>query len=325
MILDKLASRNISLIILLIIALAIVLLLRNRTPFGKDQASFASVPQKEITRIELSGEDQKLSLEKKGDTWMVNGRNEARRSAISFIERILTEIKIKSPVSPDLFQQEVASKHIDPVRVRVFENSKLLSSFLVYKTGSNIYGNFMKIKEKSKPFIVFVPGYEGDIGSGFTMNELFWLPYTVFNLLPSEISFVSFENVADPSSSFIIDGRNNVYTLSYGNTTRLGWDSSRVSRYISYFTLIPFESWALDLSQAEADSIKSESPLCRITVKKSDGTNILLTLWEKTNWETGEKDSDRLWGMTNLRDEIFIMRYYDIDPLLKKRSYFYAQ
>ncbi len=83
---------------------------------------------------------------------------------------------------------KLVSKKVKPVRVRVFENNKLLASFLVYKTGSNMYGNIMKIKEKSKPFIVYVPGYEGDIGSGFTMNELFWLPYTIFNLLPSEIS-----------------------------------------------------------------------------------------------------------------------------------------
>lgn len=302
-----------------------VLLFRNRTPFGEDQTSFSSVSQKEITRIELSGEGEKLSLEKKGDIWIVNGRNEARRSAIAFIERILTEIKIKSPVSSELFQQEIVSKNINPVRVRAFDKNKLLAAFLVYKTRSNIYGNIMKIKEKSKPFIVCVPGYEGDIGSGFTMNELFWLPYMVFNLLPSEIQSVTFENIDDPSSSFTINNKNNIYTLSDGNTNLSGWDSSRVRRYISYFTLIPFENWAFNLSQAEADIIESTGPMCRITVKKSDGTSILLTLWEKTNRETGEKDSDRLWGKTDSRDDLFILRYFDIDPLLKKRSYFYTQ
>jgi hypothetical protein len=322
---DKLIPRNISLTILLIIVLVMVQLFRNRTPFGKDQTSFSAASQKEITRIELSGKGDKLTLEKKGDVWIVNGRNEARRSAISFIERILREIKIKSPVSPELFQHEVVSKEIYPVRVRVFDNNKLLTSFMVYKTRSNIYGNIMKTKEKSKPFIVCVPGYEGDIGSAFTLNELYWHPYMVFNLLPSEIQSVSFDNVADPSSSFTITGRNNVYTLSDGNTSLSGWDSSRIRRYISYFTLIPFESWALDLPKHQADSIQSTSPLYRINVRKSDGTGIMLSLWEKMDDETGEKDSDRLWGKTDSGNVLFIMRYFDIDPLLKKRSYFYVQ
>jgi hypothetical protein len=305
--------------------LSIVLVFHGRKPFGKDQTSFASVPDKEITRIELSGEGRKLTLEKNGELWLVNGEKEARRSAVAFIERILTGMKIKSPVTPELFQQEVTDRRIYPVRVRVYENRKMLSSFLVFKTGSNIYGNIMKISEKSKPFIVYVPGYEGDIGSGFTVNELFWTPYSIFNLLPSEILDVTFENVAEPASSFTISGKNNLYTLSDGNSSLTGWDTARVRRYISYFAMIPFESWALDLSRPETDSIQSSTPLCRIKVKKPDGTLSVLTLWEKTSAETGQKDSDRLWGKTDSGNTLFIVRYFDIDPLLKKRSYFFVQ
>jgi hypothetical protein len=38
-----------------------------------------------------------------------------------------------------------------------------------------------------------------------------------------------------------------------------------------------------------------------------------------------KKDSDRLWAKTDEKDDLFIMRYFDIDPLLKKKSYFFAQ
>jgi hypothetical protein len=323
--LDKLVSRNISLTVLLIAVLIIVILFRTRTPFGKDNASFTSIPNKEITRIEFSKKGEKLVLEKKENTWMVNGRSEARRNGIAFIERILTEIKIKSPVSPDLFEEQIIKKNIEPVKVRVFEKKRLLNSFLVYKTGSNLYGNIMKITDKSKPFITYIPGYEGDIGSGFTLNELFWVPYTVFNLLPSEIYSVEFENMSDPSSSFTITVKNNLYSLSYANNNLSGWDSSRVKRYISYFTLVPFESWAPGLSAEESAKIKSGNPVFRISVRKSDSTERVLTLWEKTNRESGEKDSDRLWGKTGEREDLFILRYFDVDPLLKKRSYFFTE
>ncbi len=275
--------------------------------------------------IELTSDREKLTLEKKEDLWLVNGKKEARRSAVAFIERILTEMKIKSPVAPELFLQEITERKIDPVRVQVYENRKLLSSFLVFKTGSNVYGNIMKINERSKPFIVHVPGYEADIGSGFTVNELFWIPYTIFNLLPSDILGVTFENLAEPSSSFTINRKNNLYTLSDGNTSLTGWDTSRVQRYISYFAMIPFESWALDLSRPEADSIQSSTPLYRIKVRKTDGISSVLTLWERTSTETGKKDSDRLWGKTDNSNTLFIVRYFDIDPLVKKRSYFFGQ
>jgi hypothetical protein len=77
------------------------------------------------------------------------------------------------------------------------------------------------------------------------------------------------------------------------------------------------------------DSLKnkiiSQDPLYRITVKKTDGGDIILTMWERFNTETGEKDSDRLFGKRADRDELFIIRYFDIDPLLKKRAYFYVE
>ncbi len=192
---------------------------------------------------------------------------------------------------------EIKGKNILPVKVKVFEKNRLLKSFLVFKTRSNAYGNIMKIKESSKPFIVYVPGYEGDIGSGFTTNDLFWQPYTVFNLLPSEITSVSFENLADTASSFTITNSHHHFFLSgAGNNPR--YDSSLVYRYISYFAWVPFESWAVDIGETEARLIEAQPPLYRITVITSSGSKKILTLWGMTTDKNGTKttDSDRVAG-----------------------------
>ena len=321
----NLNSKNILLAVLLILTVAVVMLLRNRSPFGRDQTSFSANAAVEITRIELSSDTAVLSLDRKGEKWFVNGMYEARSSEVSFITHIVTGMKIKSPVSPVLFDELVIQQNIRPVRIRVFENRKLLSSFLVYKTNSNIYGNIMKVRERAKPFIVHLPGFEGDIGSVFTTAELFWLPFTLFRFLPSEIASVDFENIADPQASFKIERSNGSFSLyGYGNLTQ-GWDSARVRRYISYFTLVPFENWALDIDEEERKKIIAGEPLCNITFAETKGGKIKLTLWEKKDPETGMKDTDRLWGKTDNREELFILRYFDIDPLLKKISYFFPE
>jgi hypothetical protein len=314
-----------SLLIAIAFILIIFLLFRNRLPFGGKNSSFGSDPQKEITRIEFSESGKKLLLEKKGENWIINGNTEARKSGILFIIRVLREMEIKSPVSPDLFSSEITDKGISPVKIRVFDERKLLKSFLVYKTRSNRYGNIMKIRERSKPFIVFVPGFDGDIGSAFTLNELFWQPYTVFNLLPSEIISVSLENFADPSSSFVITSQNRSFALSAGGKEITGWDSTLVTRYLSYFAWIPFEKWALEMSDQEKKIAGSRQPLYRISISTTAGKKLKLTLWEKIREEEGSvtRDSDRLLGKTQASDEFFIMRYFDIDPLLKKKSYFF--
>jgi uncharacterized protein YxeA len=314
-------------ILIILILILILIIIEVRTPFGKNNSSFASEPKDDITRVEFSQDNKKLTLEKKGDVWFVNGKSEARKSGVLFILRVLKEIKIKSPVSPELFRNEITAKNIMPVKVRVYEKNKNLKTFLVYKTASNTYGNMMKIRDGSKPFIVYVPGYEGDIGSGFTLNELFWQPYTVFNLLPSEIASVQLENLSDTSSSFSIIDRNHHYFLSRDAANRTGWDSSLVVRYISYFAWVPFESWDLNSGESDQKSIESQPPLYRFTVLTTKGKKTILTLWAMKTLKDGkpETDSDRLLGKTDDRNGLFIMRYFDIDPLIKKRSYFYRK
>lgn len=313
------------LIVLLIILTLVLILLRTRSPFGRNNTSFATESEKEITKIDLSTGKQRIVLEKKGENWVINGNYETRKSGVLFIIRILKEMKIKSPVSSELFKTEISDKGIEPVKVKVYEKRRLIKSFLVYKTSSNSFGNIMKMREGSKPFIVYVPGNEGDIGSAFTLNELFWKPYTVFNFLPSEITSVSFENFADTASSFTLLTKNHKYILKGGNKNLAGWDTALVARYLTYFVRVPFESWALDMSKEEQRAVEAGRSLYKITVNTQEGKKIALTLWERMSENSKTPDSDRLLGKTEERDELFIMRYFDVDPILKKRSYFFPR
>jgi hypothetical protein len=315
------------LLIFIVLVTVLYFFFKSHTPFGKGNTSFAVDSKTEISRIEFYQGDKRLSLEKSGDRWIMNRKEETRKSAIAFILRTLKEMKIKSPVSTEIFENEIIKKKVDPIKVNIYERRKLVKSFFVYKTGSNIYGNIMKIKPSSKPFIVCIPGYEDNIGTHFILNELFWKPYLIFNLLPSRIESIRFENYSDTSSSFIINCVRSGYSLSDGKHFMAGWDTLKVKRYISYFTAISFESWAFDLTENEKENIGSALPLFRITVKPWDEPEVSLTIWEKWITVNGEKkdDTDRVWAKTNLQKGIFVMRYFDLDPILKKRSYFFTQ
>jgi hypothetical protein len=305
--------------------LLLLVIFSRRSPFGRGNSSFAIEPGKEVTAIEFSESGKTLTLQKKGSVWLINGKSETRKNGVNSLLMVLGEMKIKSPVSSELFENEIVSKNIKPVRIKVFKGWKVLRSFLVYKTRSNTYGNIMKINEGSKPFIVYVPGYDGDITSEFTAEELYWKPYKVFNFLPSELSSVRFENLPDTAASFSITVRNNLYELT-GNSNKLsGWDTNRVARYLSYFAWVPFESWAFETGKAEQSEIESRQPLYRLTVKTTGGKPIVLTLWERMKTVNNVKvpDSDRLFGKTPDTDKLFVMRYFDIDPLIKRRSYFF--
>ena len=217
---------------LVVIGLLIVIIMLRRAPFGNSNSSFFTDPSADITKIEFSEGNRQIYFVKENGNWLVNGKTDARKSGVLYIIRILQEIKIKSPVSPELFESEVTAKGLIPVKVKVYEKRKLLKSFLVYKSRSNIYGNIMKINQQSKPFIVYLPGYEGDIGSGFTVNDLFWQNYTLFNLMPSEILSVKMENLSDTASSFSIIKESSFHTF---RCTRREKRMGFCARYTIYF------------------------------------------------------------------------------------------
>jgi hypothetical protein len=314
-------------LISIVLLLLVVYFLKERSPFGGKNTSFAVDTENEITAIGFTDGRSTLHLEKRGDEWIVNKKFETRKSSILFILKILTEMQIKSPVTPEMFKKEIVENGITPVKVKVSGKGRIIKSFLVYKTASNKYGNIMKLRESSKPFIVSVPGNDVEIGSAFTLNELFWQPYTVFNLLPSEIYSVTVENMADTGASFRIKNENNQFSLYSHSEELTGWDTSRVIRYISYFTHVPFESWAFNLTTSEKEKIKKQKPLYKITVTGTGGDMTSLILWERSIDDNGvrKNDTDRLWAKKDDKDEIFIVKFTDIDPLLKKRSYFFTR
>jgi hypothetical protein len=313
-----------SLIIIICLVLLILPIVRQGA-FGKQDTGFAVPAGTEITRIEMTQGDEKVILSKGGAGWMVNGARETRKSAVSFLLQTITEMAIKSPVSDELFETEIIEKQIVPVRVKVWSGKRLANNFLVYKTESNIYGNIMKRGERNRPFIVSIPGYEGAIGSNFNMNELFWMPFTVFSYIPGNIASVKVEYPISTEESFVVNNPS-----LRGDDTAAGsnyntFDNARIKRYLSYFTWVPFESWAFDITEAAADSVIASEPLATITVTLSDGDTGRLTIWERTLHVDGRAtiDTDRAWGRRD-NGKLFVVRYFDIDPLLRRKSYFFG-
>lgn len=316
-----------TLFLILIILAAAVYLLKDRSPFGKNNTSFSVTDGKNITRVEFLQGEKELTLEKADDDWMVNRTMIARKSAVAFLIKTLETVEIKSPVSAAIFRNEIIDKAVNPVKVSVFEKRRLVKSFFVFKTSSNIYGNISKLKPNSKPYITYVPGYEGDIGVAFNLNDLYWQPFTVFNYLPSMIQAVDLEYLSQPEASFRIESDGGRLVLADSSGKLSGWDTARIRRYLSYFTMVQFESWELDLSSEKADSIMKGKPLIRLAVTEQGGAKRVLTVWERMKYVngSGSTDTDRVWGKTDDKPHLFVMRYFDLDPILKRKSYFFGE
>ena len=313
--------------IIIVVLIVSLYLLRDRSPFGKSNSSFTVKEGTEITGIDLLKEDKKVSLRKHDNDWTLIDGREVRKQAVLMLERIVGSLEIKSPVTPESFDNDVVKKGIIPVRVNLRNGRRTVKSFWVYITDSNIYGNVMKVRVNSKPYIVYMPGFEGDIGKYFNPDPRFWQPFLIFSYLPSEIKSLDFRNMSDPSSSFRIENDNELISLSDNSGVLTGWDTTKVKRYLSYFTAVQFERWATELDPGKSDSIAGSRPIYIIGLQENNGSGRILSVWQKNESadDTGKIDTDRAWGKINNSGPMFLIRYFDLDPLIKRKSYFFEK
>ncbi|MEA1885764.1 MAG: hypothetical protein U9N72_00960 [Bacteroidota bacterium] len=311
-------------VILIVLTVVVLFFIGRHVPFGAGNSVFYVENVGRINRITISDTGRSVSLKLKSNGWYVNGENEARPQAIDFILRVLEDVRIKSPVSEKLYKEVLENENTREIEVKVFDNMKIIQSFYIYRNTEDEQPGIMRKRKKTKPFIVHIPGYEIDPSTCFLTDETYWLPFTVFELRPDQISEIHFKYFNKPDSSFYIeqDEREIRFSNEYYSNERI--DTLAIGRYISYFIYVPFEKWAYDISANEKDSITSSKPYFSLEVITDHSDTTKLFTWKKQIKEANniKEDTDRLWGSLNKGEDLFIIKYYDLDPLIKQPSYF---
>lgn len=319
-------KRSLIIILMTLVCLLVITLLivNNKGPFSRRHTSFSVKPGTEITRIKLAQGDVTVLLRKTRDGWTVNDKGEARAGAVNTLLKVLENIAVKSPVSDEAFTKEVTGKKTVPIIVKVRSGRKLAASYYVFRTDSNPYGNIMKRRHGSKAYIVSIPGLEAAVGPAFDMHELFWMPYVIFNQYPSDIERVEVIYPGREEDSFLLCNPAVTQHNDIPDNCISVADTVTVMRYLSYYTWIPFETWAFDLNNDETAAILGSVPLAVISLQ-AGGKTRSLKIWQRLITREGVNtvDMDRVWGSTGDSGIVFVARYFDLDPLLRRKGYFF--
>ncbi|MFO7754925.1 MAG: hypothetical protein R6V34_02970 [Bacteroidales bacterium] len=317
-------KRIITIIIILIAALALVLISR-KVPFGAENSVFHVENTERIYRIVISGDhNNETELIRRSDGWFLDEDIEARKAAVDLILKTIRDIRIKSPVSEQTFSHLVDSEDAERLEVRIYGKNRLIQSFHVYKNTAGTSPGIMKRREAARPFIAYIPGDDSDPAMRFIADREFWMPNTVFAFGPDQISRVRVVYTDKPDSSFSIERKGRQIDFSSAGYAGTAVDTMAAGRYLSYFNYIPFENYAYGMSREDKDSISSEPVLFSIEVLagRTDTTELLTWTRHIMKGDSLVPDTDRLWGSINKGDDLFVIRYFDLDPLIKYPSYF---
>ena len=316
--------RRISGVILIIVVAIGLFIIGRHSPFGAVNSVFHVKNTDKVTRILIMKENETVELENEPDGWQVNGKYTVRPSAMQSILRMIGDIRIKSPVSESIFNSITINNNTQLVEVKIFGGRRLVQSFLIYRHTSPEFPCIMQKRKNRKPFFVHIPGYETDPGMYFVADEKYWRSNTVFELRPEKIEEIHLKYFETPDSSFTILFKGREILFTGGKNNKEDIDTMATGRYLSYFTYVPLESWVPDMSRVARDSITKATPYFKLNVLSSDQDTISLLIWVRRmkDRDSMVEDTDRLWGSLNGGEDLFIIKYYYLDPLIKGPSYF---
>lgn len=336
-------NKNFKLLFLLIALVVLVVLTfyltKDESTLISDEAltDFAVEDTAGVNMLVMSNTaDQSITIERKGEKWIEKDGMEIDQKMVHNILKTIKRIQVKSPV-PENSHETVINQIIgNHVKMKIFLNGKEFKTYYVGHPTSDHYGTYMILEtpeegRSPEPFITYLPGHDGHLGTRFIADPDAWRFSGIFNLDPLKIQEVSVTNNQNPQESFVIQsmGENQFKLLNEFDKSIFQFDTVLVRDYLTRYRKVHYDFVENNLTEAMEDSILSSQPFRTIDVVLKDGTSKLVECFRRPprkqeNDMDGNPityDRDLFIGRINKKD-LVVCQYYVFDKLFLSQGDF---
>lgn len=275
-----------------------------------------------------------------GKGWMLNGKYSARMDLVNTLLLTMKKVDVKEPVGKKAQDNVVKQLAAEAVRCEIYQDDKLVKAYYVGSQTQDMTGTYMilidleTMKPSAKPFITYIPGFEGYLSTRYVTDEKTWRDRTVMHYIPTDIKSVKLEVPDSPEMGYELTVKgNNDYevTMLDGHKAVADIDPVAVKQYLSYFQQVDFESLDLAMSQKEIDSTLKSKPINVLTVTDNAGKVNKISFYArkpKTADRIGEDgkplqfDLDRMNAMLENTKDFVLVQYYVFGKLMPPAAYF---
>jgi hypothetical protein len=276
----------------------------------------------QISEIRITEAMNAVNITKVADKWLVNGAYNANEYAVKRLFRIFKNLEINTLIPESEHDSTAKLLKEKGVSISFFENKKLKSKYCIGKYDEIKKGTLMMTDEEL-PVYVSAPGLTSDIRKFVEADPVFWRNKRIFNFKPAEIESIVFYDYKIPANSFQIEVQNSKFQVFDQSHHPIKFDNEKISRYISYFENIDFESVAEVLTVQKTDSIFKQQASYLVKVKSinTDQFELKLVPIELQNGQN-QFDLNKCYGILNNQKPVVMINYFAIDPIIKEISYF---
>lgn len=295
-----------------------------------------------ITKIFLADKSNKsITLERQpSGTWLVNGKFIARRDAIQTLLYTIKKVDVKELVGKKAQDAIVMRLSGSSVKCEIYQGDKLVKAYYVGTETQDQTGTYMilidpeTMKPSAKPFITYIPGFEGYLTTRYFTTEKGWRDISVFKYHPDFIKSIRLEIPFDPALGYevTVKGNNDYEVKSFKDQKPVAnMDTLAVKQYLAYFQNLNFEAFEEQLTEQQMDSVRRSQPVNILTATDKDGKTSTVKFFARRPGTHGGKDvngkeitfdQERMNALLNDSKDLVIVQYYVFGKVMPPVEYF---
>lgn len=310
------------LFIIVIIVAGLYFTVFRKHGFLSDELNMKVTDTNEISSFEIAYDKTKVVLSREKGHWMVNGIYHANDVLVKRLLRLSRNLDVKLIVAEDDMDAYIADLKNEGIELVFYSGKNKLNTYWIGGFDS-VKNATLMMKSDLLPVFVSVPGLSSDLEKFVQPDAIFWRDKRIFDFKQTEIREINFIDYTTIEKSFLIEITNTGFKLYNKNKEQIKFEPAKISRYLSYFTNIRFESLVENFSQKQVDSIINQSPMIELEVVYTDNRAMNLKLLQKSEDNNNSlADLNMVYGLLNNEKPLVLISYFAIDPLLKDIDYF---
>lgn len=303
---------------------------------------FAVADTASINKIFLADKKgNQVTLKRAADgKWMVNDSFAARPDAVEQLLVTMKRVDVKEPVSKAGQNNVVKRLAAKAVRCEIYQNDVLTKAYYVGTETQDQTGTYMilidleTMEPSEKPFVTYIPGFEGYLTTRYFTEVNGWKDRTVFSYRPDKIKSVKLETPFNPDLGYELKVNGlNQYELSLlkDHKSLPGIDTLAVKQFLSYFQQLNFESFEVEIKPSQIDSVLKSQPINILTVTDDKGQQNKVTFFARKPKHEGTFDAagkplvfdpDRMDALLNNGKDFVMVQYLSFGKVMPPANYF---
>ena len=213
-----------------------------------------------------------ITLERKAEGWVLNGKYAATGSAVNQILLTLRAQTALYPITDVEREGIIRNLAGNGIKVEVYDRGGgKMRTFYVGGELNKFVGTAMLMEGSERPYAVNVAGFEGYLTPRFTTELTYWRERLVFDIAPERITRVRVQYPTEPLNSFTLTQSGGKVSVQLDSGLNMGTplNEGRAKSYLGFFTKLYGEAYLGGIP--ELDSIVRSMPVKALVEVTGEG------------------------------------------------------